>query len=68
MGFFLIDEDFIVHISNKVKSDFYLQYEGKKLRLPKEEENYPSKAALKEHERTRKEVTMKNENQGNCIK
>jgi integrase len=42
----LIDEDYRVKISNNITSDYYKQFDGMKLRLPKDEANNPSKKAL----------------------
>ncbi len=44
-----IDENYIIHISSKINSDYYKSYDNKKLNLEVclDERNYPNKSALK---------------------
>ena len=42
----LIDDNYKIHISPQVDSNYYRQFDGKSIRLPKLESQYPSKEAL----------------------
>lgn len=46
-GLLYIDESYIIHISNLVKSDYYQRYDGVKINLPRDEEAIPSLQALR---------------------
>ena len=49
-GLMYIDEDFKIHISPQVKSDYYQNLDGSQIELPKNENFFPSKEALKSRE------------------
>ncbi|MGE6833917.1 HNH endonuclease, partial [Priestia megaterium] len=44
-----IDENYIVHVSEELESDHYQLFNNKKLYLPNNEYDYPSKIALRYH-------------------
>lgn len=48
-GLLMIDDNFMVTISDKVKSEYYRQFNGLRIKLPKKIENYPSIEALHDH-------------------
>ena len=45
-GLMFIDDNYKIHISPQVDSDYYRQFDGKSIRLPKLESQYPAKEAL----------------------
>lgn len=45
-GLMFIDDNYRIHISDHVNSEYYKQFKGKSIRLPKLENQYPSKEAL----------------------
>lgn len=49
MGLLMIDDKLTVTISNKIKSEYYLQLNGLRIKLPKKKENHPSLEALRDH-------------------
>lgn len=45
-GLVFIDKNYSIHISSLITNEYYRQYHGKKIKLPSNEHNYPSKIAL----------------------
>ena len=48
-GLLMFDDNYKVVISNEIKSEYYRQFNGLQIRLPKKKENYPSIEALRDH-------------------
>lgn len=59
VGLVRIDEDYTVIVDDRVTSEYYRRYNGICLRLPKDNENYPSKDALRDHNEQRKTLVLK---------
>ncbi len=45
-GLITIDEDYVVKVSKTVKSRYYQDFQGRRIRLPSKKEHYPSQKAL----------------------
>jgi len=50
-GLLMIDDNFIITISDKINSEYYKQFNGLQIRLPKKKENHPAIEALRDHNR-----------------